>query len=169
MIPDTSAILRSQYYLPSRTGEIQERVKFRWNDCDCRRGTLLRQPAERRLFGYRQFFLTASHCGTPSRLNVVLILKARRALARAAPSPLANQVGNIVEVARNDLSDFLLVEIQDPIPPNLNVFFNGWFAMNLIPLSGAVVIHHPEGNVKKISATFDPLADSTFNGLISFY
>ena len=42
VIPDTSQSCEMQFTWPSRTGEIQERVKFRWNDCDCRRGTLLR-------------------------------------------------------------------------------------------------------------------------------
>ena len=54
---------------------------------------------------YRQFFLTASHCGTPSGWNVVFDFESATC-ARGGASSLANQVGNIVEVARNDLSDF---------------------------------------------------------------
>jgi hypothetical protein len=116
---------------------------------------------------YRQYFQTASHCGTPSGWSVVFDFESATC-ARGGASSLADQVTNVVEVARNDLSDFLLLEIEEPIPPDFNIFYNGFFTPNAIPLSGAAVIHHPLGNVKKISATFEPLSDSTFNGAIDF-
>ncbi len=47
-------------------------------------------------------------------------------------------------------SDFLLLEISDPIPARFNVYFNGWDRSAFAPTS-AVNIHHPVGDVKKIS------------------
>jgi hypothetical protein len=115
---------------------------------------------------YRQYFQTASHCGTPSGWSVVFNFESATC-ARGGASSLADQVTNVVEIARNDVSDFLLLEIEEPIPPDFNIFYNGFFTPNLIPLSGAAVIHHPGGNVKKISASFEPLADSSFTGAIA--
>jgi len=87
---------------------------------------------------------------------------------RNGNSSLRNWVAGVIEVARNDLSDFLLLFIRQTIPRKFNVFMGGWFAQNLIPLSGGVVLHHPLGNVMKISASFSPLSDSSFDGIVNF-
>jgi hypothetical protein len=47
-------------------------------------------------------------------------------------------------------SDFVLLEIEDEIPSGWTPFFAGWRASNSGSTSG-VTIHHPAGDVKKIS------------------
>lgn len=47
-------------------------------------------------------------------------------------------------------SDFLLLEISDPIPSSFGVYFNGWDRGAFAPTE-AVNIHHPVGDAKKIS------------------
>ncbi len=50
-------------------------------------------------------------------------------------------------------SDFLLLEIGQRIPQSFNAFFNGWsLDSNNAPFS-SLLIHHPQGDIKKI--TFD--------------
>jgi hypothetical protein len=56
-------------------------------------------------------------------------------------------------------SDFLLVLLSDPIPDTFDVFLNGWNRINTPPRNG-VGIHHPQGDIKKIS-TFTQKATTT--------
>jgi hypothetical protein len=61
----------------------------------------------------------------------------------------------------NSGSDFLLVEFEDDIPANWNPFFAGWDASGAGSGEG-VCIHHPAGDVKKISTYTDPLTSVWF-------
>ena len=60
-------------------------------------------------------------------------------------------------------SDFYLIVLQDDIPDNYNLYFNGWNAAD-ISVSQGVTIHHPEGDIQKISTFTTPLLTSSFNG-----
>ncbi|MBK7337550.1 MAG: hypothetical protein IPJ00_15930 [Saprospirales bacterium] len=53
-------------------------------------------------------------------------------------------------------SDFLLVELSIPVPLSFNVHFNGW-NRTATPPSMGILIHHPKGDIKKISMDDDPL------------
>lgn len=60
-------------------------------------------------------------------------------------------------------SDFALLEINSNVPTSYNAYFNGWDRRNVPPDSG-VNIHHPAGDIKKIS-TFNMTATSSqWNG-----
>lgn len=61
-------------------------------------------------------------------------------------------------------SDFeLLLLNNSTIPPYYNVFFNGWGGYNyLVPTTG-VGIHHPKGDIKKISH-YSGISNGTYNG-----
>lgn len=52
-------------------------------------------------------------------------------------------------------SDFLLIEINDPVPTRIKPYFNGWDRNAFAPTE-AVNIHHPVGDVKKISFLNNP-------------
>jgi hypothetical protein len=60
-------------------------------------------------------------------------------------------------------SDFYLVKLLDNIPASYNVFFNGWSLTGEVSLSG-VTIHHPDGDIKKISTYTDPLVSTGWQG-----
>jgi hypothetical protein len=51
----------------------------------------------------------------------------------------------------NSGSDFLLLEMEDVPPTNYNVFYAGWDSRSTTP-QDVVCMHHPAGDVKKISA-----------------
>ena len=57
-------------------------------------------------------------------------------------------------------SDFLLVEVEDPINPNWNPFYAGWDASGTNGTQG-VGIHHPSGDRKKISSYAQSLTSSS--------
>jgi len=51
-------------------------------------------------------------------------------------------------------SDYVLFELEDDIPDNFTPYYAGWDATGSTPPNG-VCIHHPNGDVKKISTTED--------------
>jgi hypothetical protein len=57
-------------------------------------------------------------------------------------------------------SDFLLVEVEDPISADWNPFYSGFDASGITGHSG-VGIHHPAGDRKKISKYANPLTTSS--------
>lgn len=57
-------------------------------------------------------------------------------------------------------SDFLLMEVEDPIFESWTPYLAGWDATG-IPAQEGVGIHHPSGDRKKISTYLDPLASSS--------
>jgi hypothetical protein len=60
-------------------------------------------------------------------------------------------------------SDFLLLEISNTIPSSYNVFFAGWNA-GTAATTGGYGIHHPAGDIKKVSAFSATTATSGWNG-----
>ncbi len=60
-------------------------------------------------------------------------------------------------------SDFCLVLLNQNIPDTFNVFFNGWNRKDTTSPSG-VCIHHPGGDVKKISTYDQPLITVYYPG-----
>ncbi len=60
-------------------------------------------------------------------------------------------------------SDFCLVLLNQNIPDTFNVFFNGWNRKDTTSPSG-VCIHHPGGDLKKISTYDQPLVTAYWPG-----
>jgi hypothetical protein len=60
-------------------------------------------------------------------------------------------------------SDFYLVKLIDEIPEDKDVFFLGWSIQNIAENSG-VTIHHPNGDIKKISTFTMPLETAGWGG-----
>jgi hypothetical protein len=60
-------------------------------------------------------------------------------------------------------SDFCLVLLNQNIPDTFNVYYNGWSRKDTASPSG-VCIHHPEGDLKKISTYDKPLITANFPG-----
>ena len=53
-------------------------------------------------------------------------------------------------------SDFYFLLLNDNVPVDYNVFYSGWSAQDLSSETG-VTIHHPGGDIKKISTYIEPL------------
>lgn len=64
-------------------------------------------------------------------------------------------------------SDFFLLLLNQNIPDSMDVVYNGWTRQDNISMNGAG-IHHPEGDVKKISTYTTPLESSNWNGQPEF-
>jgi len=108
----------------------------------------------------RRYLLTALHCGVGVSDSEWLQCSVRFRYQRSecgsgiAPST-SNRVGVIHLADSNDGggdsgSDFLLLELEDEVPASYNVFYAGWDSRANTP-ADVVGIHHPAGDVKKIS------------------
>lgn len=60
-------------------------------------------------------------------------------------------------------SDFYLVLLDKAIPDSFNVYYNGW-SRETTPSQSGVAIHHPQGDIKKISTYTKPLQPTYWAG-----
>ena len=81
-----------------------------------------------------------------------------------APSGSPQIINGSLFIASNQDSDFGLVELNSVPPISYDVFYAGWRNTGAVS-STAVCIHHPSGDVKKISFDDDPLQNSSQNGV----
>ena len=131
----------------------------------------------------RQYVLSALHCAADVSDSDLLYLQFRWNYERPADennpfgvcgtagfSSARNRTGAFRLADSNDISnnggfqgsDFLLLEVEDDIPDSYSPFFAGWDSRNLGSPEG-VGIHHPAGDIKKIS-TYNAQTISTFIG-----
>lgn len=64
--------------------------------------------------------------------------------------------------ARSDSLDFALVELEMLPPPEYRPYYAGWDRSKTVPASTRA-IHHPLGDVKKVSIDYDPPGISTYS------
>jgi lysyl endopeptidase len=112
----------------------------------------------------KQYLLTANHCGASSTGWVILFNYQSITCERGGNRFLNYTVARVSEVFRNTPSDHNLVLIGEPIPKTYNVYYNGWSAVNEPERNYTVGIHHPAGDVKKISFSYFPTSSSNWGG-----
>ena len=117
----------------------------------------------------KPYLLTAYHCGTdPS--NWVFRFRwesdsTGTNCGQGIPSKDALKdkvIHNAMLKSLNKKTDFLLCELTKHPDSSWNVFYNGWDASGNIPKKG-IGIHHPFGDIKKISLDFDTLCTDAFS------
>lgn len=114
------------------------------------------------------YFLSARHCGTnPS--NWIFRFRWESAFGQTSCAttqdsgngPTDRTVNGAVLRAENNTSDFLLTELNALPDPMWGVYYNGWDRSDQVNVSRSTGIHHPDGDVKKISKDFNPPAQQT--------
>ncbi|MEO8406466.1 MAG: trypsin-like peptidase domain-containing protein [Chitinophagaceae bacterium] len=114
--------------------------------------------------GYnRPFFLTANHCFDANsnswRFNF-------QAWSTTCPNPGTNVAGVMYNGstfrARNAASDFCLVELNTTPDANSGINYAGW-SRSTTAATSATAIHHPRGDVMKISRANNPVVIGTFD------
>lgn len=114
------------------------------------------------------YFLTAAHCGV--RNNSVFIFGYQS--PNCSPNTdgqLTNSISGSIRRgvtgsntnANNTNSDFDLRELSVSPPASFNVFYSGWSAID-VPALNSTCIHHPSGDVMKISIDNDPTTNSSY-------
>ncbi len=116
------------------------------------------------------YFLTADHCGgtasAADRDVWQFVFRFERPDCSNSWGPVnSSHITGCSLIARGELaggSDFQLVELNATVPRSLRPYFNGWDRSTWASTSG-VGIHHPSGDVKKISTYTTSLQTSTPN------
>ncbi len=105
------------------------------------------------------YFLTADHCGADATADDfsqwIFYFNYESSTCSGTDGPDDNTVTGCVkkaEAANNidTTSDMLFLELNETPPTSYNVYMNGWDRTNTKSSSG-VGIHHPAGDIKKIS------------------
>lgn len=108
----------------------------------------------------KPYVLTANHCGTNPTNWIFRFNWQADGCANPGSSPSFNSLSGGVLRASRQPSDMCLVEItgglvNNTVPESYNPFFAGWNNSNTPPTS-TVSIHHPAGDIKKISFDDNP-------------
>ena len=122
---------------------------------------------------FMPYFLTANHCGpyaSTSDFNQWLFYFNYESADCPDPSeepPIYSMVGaTLIAKAVYNISlgsDFKLLRLNNTVPEDYNPYFNGWNRINTASSSGTG-IHHPAGDIKKISTYKEPLVSSVYDG-----
>ena len=110
----------------------------------------------------RQYFLTANHCGL-STGSYIFMFNYESPTCANANGPTTQTAQGCTLRANNSASDFTLVEITEAIPSSYNIYFAGWSNVNT-PASSSTCIHHPSGDIKKITFSTTPTTNDTWSG-----
>ncbi|MDL2282613.1 PKD domain-containing protein, partial [Parabacteroides sp. OttesenSCG-928-G06] len=133
-------------------------------------GTLINNTAQ----DLTPFFLTASHCFTDNKgvdVSAEDLLVAQYYFdyeyetcgSLTVRSDVKTLIGSemLVRIPIEGASDGALLKLETQ--PDWQVYFNGWDRTNT-PLTSGVGIHHPQGDVKKISTITSAATDASWNG-----
>jgi len=105
------------------------------------------------------YYLTANHCFNPNP-DATGWRFAFQAWSTTCPNPGVNTNGVMYNGAtlraRNAPSDFCLVELNQTPPANSGLNYAGW-SRSATPAQNATGIHHPSGDLMKISRANNPV------------
>ena len=109
------------------------------------------------------YVLSANHCGPADGTWVFRFNWESATCTNPATNPASQSLNGATQRAANAGSDFLLCQINSAIPANYNVYYAGWNRNN-VALDSSVCIHHPSGDIKKISFANTPYISATYSG-----
>lgn len=106
------------------------------------------------------YILTARHCGqNPTnwafRFNWISPNPVCASTQNSSNGPTTQTMSGAQSRAMRQQSDFHLVEINNPIPSEWDVVWNGWDRSD-VPPSKTFGIHHPSGDIMKVCVDNDP-------------
>lgn len=118
------------------------------------------------------YFLTAHHCTDGADVTTWSIgfnFESTDCNGDLGYNNISYQSTNVLALrARNTGSDFALLELVETPPESYNVFFAGWDKTGTTPTS-QVGIHHPAGDLKKISFDEDPASSASWGGASTWH
>jgi hypothetical protein len=112
----------------------------------------------------KPYVLTANHCYSDPTNWIFRFNWQATDCNNPSASPTFQSLSGAVLRSRRTPSDFCLVEITgglvgNTVPLNYNPYFSGWNNADAAPTS-SVSIHHPSGDIKKISFDDNPAVSS---------
>lgn len=112
------------------------------------------------------YFLTANHCTEGSNVgNWTFYFNHEAATCSGTAAPTNYSISGSTLKANNAYSDFALLLLDETPPSNFDVEYAGWDATDSeAAVQSAVCIHHPSGDIKKISFEEDAPYHDVGNG-----
>ena len=105
-----------------------------------------------------QYFLTANHC-LGGESSWIFMFNYQSSGCQNQDGPTYQTVQGSTLLANSSGSDFGLLRLTEPIPESYDVNYAGWDATGNTP-STPVCIHHPSGDIKKITFDYDNASNS---------
>lgn len=102
--------------------------------------------------GGTQYYMTAYHCGSMN--SAVFLFNYEKSGCSSGSAPTNQTVSGSTQLAGNSNYDFRLVQLTQAIPSSYKPYFLGWNRTTSAPAS-TTTIHHPQGDVKKISFDYN--------------
>ena len=99
------------------------------------------------------YVLSANHCGLGTT-DIFMFNYKSPTCTPTTDGPTTDIVQGCIVRASNAGSDFCLVELASEIPAEYVAFLSGWSRQDVAPAQ-AICIHHPDGDVEKISFNND--------------
>jgi PKD repeat protein len=111
----------------------------------------------------KPYFLTANHCYSASSTTWVFSFnwEAPTCTTPSTPIPENETISGSTLKARLAASDFCLFELSSKPPASYKVYYSGWSALD-VPSTSSTIIHHPAGDIKKISFDTDAAVSSGY-------
>ncbi|HOP05725.1 MAG TPA: trypsin-like peptidase domain-containing protein [candidate division Zixibacteria bacterium] len=106
------------------------------------------------------YFLTANHC-LGSESTWLFMFKYESPTCTNQDGPTGYTISGSTLRASNSTADFGLVQLSQSVPDNYDPYYNGWSNINTAPTS-SVAIHHPSGDIKKISFDYDAATSADY-------
>ncbi len=122
----------------------------------------------------KPYVLTANHCSTSNDWASWIFRFNWEAPTCTNPSSspsTAQSLSGSILCARNTPSDFCLVQItggltNNTVPASYSTYFNGWSNID-VPADSAWGIHHPSGDIKKISEAANACTAVAWTGSVT--
>ncbi len=108
------------------------------------------------------YILTANHCGTADGTWVFRFNWEGPGCPNPASNPASQSISGGTPVANRAGSDFDLCRMSSVPPSNFNVFYAGWDHSGT-PATSVTCIHHPSGDIKKLSQANNAVTASTYS------
>lgn len=96
------------------------------------------------------YLLTANHCNLGDVAQTLFIFNYESATCANVDVSLQQSIAGATVMANAQNADFELLLLSTPPPPDYDAFYAGWNRAETIAGS-TVTIHHPRGDIKKIS------------------
>ena len=109
------------------------------------------------------YFLTANHCLISSPNTWIIMFNYQSPTCANINGPLNYTVSGTQTKANNSASDFALLLLNEAPPDSYQVHYAGWSAID-VPADSGVGIHHPSGDIKKISFSGQAFEHDTWSG-----
>jgi PKD repeat protein len=119
------------------------------------------------------YLLTAEHCSegasTSDRNQWIFYFNYQSSTCSGNYGPSGNTVTGCTLKAKDPLTngfdgpDFELIKLNSTPPISYNVYYNGWNRNN-IPADSGVCLHHPAGDIKKVSTYHNMVSSTWWNG-----